>query len=118
MQRLLLALVPSLAVLAFEGGRDPKWILGKDDVPFARALSQNGYPDLADELCGVIEKTLAPNSAEATATQALRIDLQFETAQREPDLKKREDLLQKIIESKETFAQSHKGTELGDEVAN
>jgi tetratricopeptide (TPR) repeat protein len=107
-------LILSLLVLAFAASTaraDDKYVLGKDDEAFARELSRFGYPDLASDLAAKIK------TVRGTATSGiLDIDLKFDQAMRERDVKKRVALLMEVVKLKEAFGEQNKGTDVGDEV--
>src|SRR5688572_13974965 len=93
----------ALVVLTAQAA-DDKGILGKDDLDFARGLSRIGWTDLAEGVCSAIEKH---RSGDSIGAQSLRIDIQFDMALREPDLKKRKDLLQEVLKAKNEFINKH-----------
>ena len=76
-------------------------VLGKADTEFARKLLDANYPDLAERLCGLIEKSGKATPEEKVGVKALHLDLQLELVRREPDLVKRKDLIKGILQEKE-----------------
>jgi tetratricopeptide (TPR) repeat protein len=97
------------AVAAF--ARNDKRILAKDDLEFADALKRAGYRDLSDNVLAAIERTSGGTGDSALGVAVNRLKGQREDAEKEPDLRKRVDLLSKLVEATEAFAQAHQGTD-------
>lgn len=93
-------------------------VLGKGDGAFAQALYRRGYPDLAESLCAVIEKSGTVAADEAVMIKALHLDLRLDLAMREADLAKRRDLLTQILQEKEQFVESYGGRKEADDTSN
>ncbi len=93
-------------------------ILAKDDLEFARALSRHGYPDLAEEVLGAIERQAQKEPDEGLSASVLRLDLQEVAAYREPDPIKRIDLLAEVADQKEQFVETRSGTPAAEDVLN
>ncbi|MCC6408242.1 MAG: hypothetical protein IT453_13850 [Planctomycetes bacterium] len=81
--------------------------LAKDDLAFAREIARNGYPDLAGDFLDVFEKKHKANRDDMLAVEALRLDLREESAYREPEARKRLELLEALVKEKESFAADH-----------
>jgi tetratricopeptide (TPR) repeat protein len=103
-----------LATLALAGGAWGQSVstLGQDDVQFARLLLQEGYADLAERLCKVIETAPADRTSplELLEVQVLFFDLRVEGVRRMPDLMLRKEELNKIITDENAFIQANART--------
>jgi tetratricopeptide (TPR) repeat protein len=95
-----------------------KRILAKDDIEFAEALKKAGYRDLSDSVFAAIERTSGGTGDTALAVAVTRLKGEKEDAEKEPDLRKRVDLLAKLVEATEAFAQAHQGTEAGNDATD
>ncbi len=85
-------------------------VLGRDDGEFARLLLEAGYPDLAQGLLTLLEKTAKPGGGGKTDVEAANLDLRLDLARQEPDLTKRSDLIGRVLEDKQVFIRQHVGT--------
>ncbi|HKB15904.1 MAG TPA: hypothetical protein VKF62_07550, partial [Planctomycetota bacterium] len=85
-------------------------ILGREDGEFARLLLEAGYPDLAQGLLALIEKSAKPGGSGKAESEAAHLDLRLELARQEPDLTKRSDLIGRVLEDKEVFIRQYPGT--------
>lgn len=99
------SLVPS----NFGGDVDAK-LLGKDDLEFARLLSNAGYADLGGELIEAYTRVNGATPEGAAAANAAVTDFAEAQAWREPDLEKRWVALTKLAEEKQAFVQNQAGT--------
>ncbi len=91
-------------------------VLGQDNAAFARALFLEGYTDLAEGVCRVLEGR-PPGSVDAREmleVQALTFELRVDKARRVPDLLARKDLLRQIIEDENAFIQDNGRTTVAD----
>lgn len=99
-----------LAMFAGAASAQSVSVLGKDNMAFARELYRRGFTDLAEGLCKAIEqggKDGKIAADEVTAVRALYLDLQLDTAKREPDPTKRKDLIEGILKDKRDFISNH-----------
>lgn len=113
----LLLLLPALS---FADGPTEKVLNKKDDIEFAKSLVANGYPDLAERLLGVVEKTGgAASGAEAKAViELIKLDIAQEAALKIEDPVKRKDELVKVLAAKEKFIETYKGTQASEDCRN
>lgn len=110
------ALVVSLP--AFAAAQDASVLNKKDDIEFAKALVEKGYPDLADRLLVVIEKQ-GGGGAEAHAMgELIRLDVAQDAAMKIEDLGKRTDALVKVLNDKIKFADANRGTTAAEDCRN
>lgn len=115
----LAPLVPRLQETAPAQGPVPgPGILGLENTAFARSLFEEGYTDLAEGVCQVIEARPAGSGdqREMREVQALTFELRVDKARRLPDLLARKDLLRQIIEDENTFIQDNGRTTVADVV--
>lgn len=122
MKRRLIAagLFLALPALALADGPTERVLNKKDDIDFAKALVANGYPDLAERLLGVVEKTGgAATGPEAKAIiDLIKLDVAQELAMKLDDLVKRKDELVKVLTAKEKFIETYKGTQASEDCRN
>ncbi|MCI0588443.1 MAG: hypothetical protein L0323_16555 [Planctomycetes bacterium] len=85
-------------------------ILGRDDAEFARLLLEANYPDLAQGLLALLEKSAKPGATGTAGAEAAKLDLRLELARQEPDLAKRSDLIGRVLEDRQVFLRQHAGT--------
>ena len=110
------ALVVSLPALA--AAQDASVLNKKDDIDFAKALVEKGYPDLAERLLAVIEKS-GTGGGEAGPTAALiRLDVAQDAAGKIDDLVKRIDALVKVLDDKIKFADANRGKAAAEDCRN
>jgi tetratricopeptide (TPR) repeat protein len=100
----LLALTPAAA-----GQKEipPEAVLGKDDAAFARELSRNGFPDLAELVRSAMGRGGGGGSLEAAV---LALDIEQDQAYREGDPMRRIELLEGLVKSREDFVRANGGT--------
>ncbi len=108
----------AVAPVALGAASGDEKILAKDDLEFARALNRHGYPDLAEEVLGAIERAGQKAPDEGLWASVLRLDLQEDAAYREPDPIRRIDLLAEVVGEKEQFVETRSGTAAADDVLN
>lgn len=82
-------------------------VLGKDNEEFARNLSRYGYVDLAEVVLAAIEKS---GGAKDLRGALLRLELEHDRARKDPDVEKRIERIEALIEAREEFARAHPGT--------
>jgi tetratricopeptide (TPR) repeat protein len=112
--RLLTAsLVVSLSAVA--SAQDASVLNKKDDLEFARALRDNGYPDLAERLVVVIEKQ---GGGSGGMSELIRLDIAQDNAMKIDDLVKRKDALVKVLADKIKFANANRGTPAAEDCRN
>lgn len=90
--------------------------LARDDLLFARELARHGYTDLAGDFLTVFEARHKTNRDDVLAVEALRLDLREESAYREPDARKRLELLEGVVAEKEAFAADHASLPLAEDL--
>ena len=120
MKRRLLTAAVVLALPAFALAQDEKVLSGsvKDDIAFAKALQENGYPDLAERLLIVVEKKGGGGAEAAAAIRAVKLDVAQDNASKIEDLVKRKDALVKVLNEKIKFIDESKGTTAAIDVRN
>ncbi len=82
-------------------------ILGKDNAAFARELYRKGYADLAQGLCGAIEKAPDADATELSQVKVLALDFKLEDSKRETDLAKKKDLVLAVVNGKQEFLKAN-----------
>lgn len=92
-------------------------VLGRADAEFAAALLRGGYPDLAEQLCGLLETQGDLPPEEAAGVKALHLDLRLDLALREADLYQRKELLTRILEAKEDLVRQYAGRKVAEETS-
>jgi tetratricopeptide (TPR) repeat protein len=121
MKRRLIAtgLLLVLPAFALADGPTERVLNKKDDIDFAKALVANGYPDLAERLLVVVEKTGATTGPEAKAIiDLIKLDVAQDLAMKIEDLVKRKDELVKVLTAKEKFIETYKGTQASEDCRN
>lgn len=83
-------------------------VLGKGDAAFARRLYDARYADLAEKLCNVLEKSGKVSPDEIVGVKALHLDLRLDLTRSEPDLLKRKDLIQAVLQEKEDLVKTYR----------
>jgi outer membrane protein assembly factor BamD (BamD/ComL family) len=83
-------------------------VLGKSDAAFARRLYDARYADLAEKLCNLLEKSGKVGPDEIVGVKALHLDLRLDLARTEPDLLKRKDLIQAVLQEKEELVKTYR----------
>ncbi len=109
-----------VATSAFTGGvarAQSAAVLGRSDADFAQALLSNGYTDLAEKLCTLLQSQGNLPPEEAASVKALHLDLRLDLAMREADLIKRKDLLATILQEKEDIVRSYAGRKVAQDTA-
>lgn len=104
-----------LALFASGAGAQGAGVLGRDNTDFARNLFERGYADLAESLCGLIEKNNG-SATELLEVKALGFELGVYQSRREPDLDKRAANLRAILEGVNTFLKENARTRVADAV--
>ena len=116
--RRLLSAALVVALPAFAAAQDASVLNKKDDMEFAKALVEKGYPDLAERLLAVIEKQ-GGGGAEAKATaELIRLGVAQDAAIKIEDLVKRKDALLKVLGDKQKFIESNRGTRAATDCSN
>lgn len=120
MNRRLIAAALLVALPAFAMAQDERVLNKKDDIDFAKALVANGYPDLAERLLGVVEKTGGASSGpEAKAViDLIKLDVAQDAASKQEDLIRRKDELVKVLTAKEKFIETYKGAQAAEDCRN
>lgn len=91
----------------------------KDDVDFAQALVDGGFPDLAMRLLEVFGKKGSGSSTEAKAQiEKIKLDVAQEDAKKIDDILKRKDALVRVLADKEKFVETSKGTDAAELTRN
>ncbi|NOT31060.1 MAG: hypothetical protein HOP15_11485 [Planctomycetes bacterium] len=114
MHRFALALL-ALASLASSAGAQGKGVLGHENAEFARRLFEQGYVDLAQGLCLVIEANNASPS-ELLEVKALGFELRVKQALGEKDLVKRKGALRSVLDEEILFIKENARTRVADAV--
>ena len=109
-----IVLAMPLAALA----QDKSVLNDRDDIDFAKALVANGYPDLAERLLNVVEKSGKQGGQAKSQIAALKLDVAQDAASKIEDLIKRKDALVKVLADKEKFLEEFKGTDAAEDVRN
>lgn len=118
MNRRVLTAALVVALPAYAAAQDASVLNKKDDIEFAKALVEKGYPDLAERLLAVIEKQ-GGSGAEAKATgELIRLDVAQDAALKLDDLVKRIEALDKVLSDKIKFADANKGTASAEDCRN
>lgn len=104
-----------LASLASSAGAQSKWVLGQDNAGFARKLFEQGYADLAQNLCRVIEANNGSPS-ELLEVKALAFELRVAEARGESDLAKRMSALRSVLDEETLFIKENARTRVADAV--
>ena len=110
------ALVVSLP--AFAAAQDASVLNKKDDIEFAKALVEKGYPDLAERLLAVIEKSGSSGGEARPTAELIRLDVAQDAALKIDDLVKRKDALVKVLHDKVKFGDANKGTAAAEDCKN
>lgn len=120
MKRRLLTAGLVLAMPAFALAQDEKVLSGnaKDDLLFADALVENGYPDLAERFLTVVEKKGAGGAEAAASIRKIRLNVAQELASKLDDMVKRKEALVKVLGEKVKFISEAKGTLAAEDVRN
>jgi tetratricopeptide (TPR) repeat protein len=113
-----LLLTTSLAAFAEGGGPTDKVLSGKDDIEFATALREAGYPDLAQRLLEVVKKRPGAGKDADAAIKGLELDVAQDEARRIDDVVRRKDALVKVLRDKQKFVEEFKSTRAGEDVRN
>ena len=94
-----------LPLLAFPRGDGPDLtpVFGRDNAQFARALSRQGYGDLADLFCRKFDGWKEASAEECAAVRPVHLDLKLELAREEQDPLKRKDAIAEVLKAKEEF---------------
>lgn len=117
MRRLLTAgLVLAMPVCAL--AQDKSILNDKDDVEFAKALAANNYPDLAERLLNVVEKSGKAGDQAKAQIAAIKLDLAQDAAAKIEDPIKRKDALVKTLADKEKFVEEFKGKDAAEDIRN
>jgi tetratricopeptide (TPR) repeat protein len=80
------------------------------DAQFARKLFDRQQTELAEAICGLLEKSGKLSGKAAVEVRSLYIDLRLEIAKKTADLPKRKDLLKQALADKEDFIKQNQGT--------
>jgi tetratricopeptide (TPR) repeat protein len=114
MQNVIALLVPLLAL--FRGdGPDLTPVFGRDNAQFARALSRQGYQDLADVFCRKFDAWKEASAEERAAVRSVHLDLKLELAREESDPLKRKDAIAEVLKAKEEFIAQFPGSPEAEE---
>lgn len=87
------------------------------DAAFARKLFERGMPELAEQVCVLLERSGKLTGSAEKAVASLHIDLRAALATKSTDLAKRKDLLTQVLREKEDFIKQHQGTPEAEEAA-
>lgn len=109
-----LVLVPAATALA----QDERALSGKDDLDFANALEQKGYPDLAERFLGVIEKKGGGGADAKASAELIRLNMAQTAGVRIDDPLKRLDALDKVRVDKQKFIETNKGRMAAEDCRN
>ncbi len=90
-------------------------VLGRADAAFAQSLLKAGYPDLASQLCELLQRKGNLEPEEAVGVRALYLDLRLDLALKESDLLKRKDLLTTILQEKEDLIRQYAGRKVAQD---
>lgn len=116
MHRHLLAagivLAASLPALA----QDASVMSGWDDIDFAKALVANGYPDLAEPLLDLVERSTEFTDQSRGPVTAIRLLIWQERASKIEDLLQRKDVLFLVLEDDLKFIDAYKGHAAAEDV--
>ncbi len=88
-------------------------VLGRNNAEFARLLFEQGYADLARDLCRTIEEN-GGSAPELLAVKALEFDLQVAEIRQETDLLARKQALRAVIDQENAFIQENARTNVAD----
>jgi tetratricopeptide (TPR) repeat protein len=98
--------------------QDASVLNGKDDIEFARALVDNGYPDLAERLLAVKVKAGSAGGQADAQVAAIKLDVAQDAASRIEDPVARNEALVKVLADKEKFIEDFKGKDAAEDVRN
>lgn len=118
MQRSFLAAGLVLALPLTALAQDASVLNGRDDVDFANALVANGYPDLAERLIDVVEKSGKGGDETKAELSAIKLDVAQDAATKIEDLVKRKEALLKVLADKEKFIDEFKGKDAAEDTRN
>jgi len=102
MRNVIAFLLPLLAFLRGDGP-DLTPVFGRDNAQFARALSRQGFGDLADLFCCKFDAWKEASAEERAAVRSVHLDLKLELAREEQDPLKRKDAIAEVLKAKEEF---------------
>lgn len=102
MPNVIALLFPLLAAIPGDGP-DLTPVFGRDNAQFARALSKQGYSDLADAFCRKFDAWKDASAEERAAVRSVHLDLKLELAREESDPVKRKDAIAEVLKAKEEF---------------
>src|SRR5882724_1066531 len=119
MKRRLLAAGLVIALpMACALAQDKSVLNDRDDIDFAKALVANGYPDLAERLLNVVEKSGKAGDQAKAQIAAIKLDVAQDTATKIEDPVKRLAELVKVLAAKEKFIEEFKGKDAAEDVRN
>ena len=87
------------------------------DAAFARKLFERGLPELAEQVCVLLQQSGKLSGSAEKVVASLHIDLRAALATKTTDLGKRKDLLTQVLRDKEDFIKQHQGTPEAEEAA-
>lgn len=87
------------------------------DAAFARKLFERGLPEMAEQVCVLLERSGKLTGSAEKAVASLHIDLRAALATKTTDLAKRKDLLTQVLRDKEDFIKQHQGSPEAEEAA-
>lgn len=106
-------IAPFLFALALAGtasAQSGAVLSGKNDAAFARKLYERGFPDMAEAICGLLEKSDKLSPTDAVTVKSLHIDLRLDLAKKITDLSKKKDEIKQALQDKEAFVKQYQGT--------
>lgn len=87
------------------------------DAAFARKLFERGLPELAEQVCVLLQRSGKLSGSAEKVVASLHIDLRAALATKTTDLAKRKDLLTQVLRDKEDFIKQHQGAPEAEEAA-
>lgn len=87
------------------------------DAAFARKLFERGLPELAEQVCVLLQQSGKLSGSSEKVVASLHIDLRAALAAKTTDLAKRKDLLTQVLRDKEDFIKQHQGAPEAEEAA-
>ncbi len=108
-------------VLAPAASPQSQAVLGRDNAEFARKLFERRQPEMAEDLCTVIEAADSEGASgglELIAVKLLRIELRLDRAARLPEVKARKDEINSVLADMAAFVSDYPRTTQAEEARN